>query len=113
MPFDLVAGLGGPVDIDATDSWTPMRRSNEFLNPSASEIGLYKCPGVRLVGFIVADSSLATTASGFFTSEIACFFIFYGCHFFFHSMVLAISLLWVLRGLPWIRPRFVNILGAT
>ena len=33
MPFDLVAGLGGPVDIDSTDS----RHHNELFNPSASK----------------------------------------------------------------------------
>jgi len=39
-----------------------MRQTNECLNPSASEISLCKRPGVRLVGFTVADSSLAKTA---------------------------------------------------
>jgi len=57
-----------------------MRRSNECLNPSAFEISLSKCPGVRLVGFAVADSNLAKTASDFFTSGIAC--LFYGCYVF-------------------------------
>ena len=57
-----------------------MRRSNEVLNPSTSDIGLYKRPSVCLVGFIVTNSSLAKTASVFFTSEIAC--LFYGCYFF-------------------------------